>query len=282
MLGLGEPRPVRDVYAGEHWVEFLRVVDCPPPGAEVRGWVASAGWGLIPLEAEIAGYSATFSGGAPDSIGGLGVSNGDWWESLAEWGGPCPGSSRSVERLVRGSQPGDLVVVAASPPYLGAMVSDLAAACQAAKAGAGADILVMGAGVPQDLKETFPGHVSTFNSGLQRLVGGSLIGLNIRVLGEALKKAGPSRTRMQAWVQKSGAKYPAGPGPLRVRADDLHVARFISDRLDEDPAAKASPLLREWRGRGMACEQGRFRDIYDGVIRSSPPLGDLRAGEKSP
>src|SRR5687768_1599285 len=57
--------PARDVYCGEHW-DAVRGLFGPKQSEEV--WVTSAGYGLIPADAPIVPYSATFSGGQPDSV----------------------------------------------------------------------------------------------------------------------------------------------------------------------------------------------------------------------
>jgi len=273
MGGDDEPTPLRDVYAGEHWVEFLRVVTSRHGDETVQGWVASAGYGLVPLESRVVGYGATFSPGSADSVLRLGMTGVDWWKSLSTWEGPHPGTPRTVREIVERGNVGDLVVVSASPHYLGAMTRDLRAAVETAMEGGVADVLVMGSKVPTDLSRAYSNHVVQFGSGLQRLVGGSRIGLNIRVLGKALGTEKVTRERIRDWVARANAEFPVLPGPDRDRADDGAVSEFIALRLREDPGLKASPLLREWRDAGRACEQGRFGRIYRQVAQEVADLG---------
>lgn len=262
LSGTDQRTPVRDTYAGEHWVEFLRVVDSRPEAGAVQGWIASAGYGLVPLDSAVVGYAATFSPGSADSVARLGPTGVDWWRSLASWDGPHPGSPRTIRGVVQNAAVGELVVVTASPNYLHAMSEDLLAAMKVSEAGHAADLLVMGTKLPSNLSTAHPDHVVQFGSGLQRLVGGSRIGLNIRVLAKALEEAGGTRDRIRDWVTSANAQYPVLPAPDRDRADDGTVAKFIASRLREAPGIKASPLLREWRDAGKACEQGRFGKIY--------------------
>jgi len=268
-----ESRPVREVYAGEHWVEFLRVVESWQGDETVKGWVASAGYGLIPLDSSVVGYAATFSPGSEDSVVRLGMNGVDWWESLSTWEGPNPGSARTVRAIVERGNVGDLVVVTASPHYLGAMAKDLQSALEIAADARAADLLVMGSRVPSDLGRRYPDHVVQFGGGLQRLVGGSRIGLNIRVLAEALKAGKVTREDIRDWVAASSANFPLLPGPDRDRADDGAVSAFIAERLREDARLKATPLLREWRDAGRACEQGRFGRIYRRVVEEMSESG---------
>jgi len=281
LLG-GEPIPLRDLYAGEHWVEFLRIVDSSPRGSEIVGWVASAGCGLLPLHAEVPSYNATFSPGYPDSIGATGLSGWEWWQSLTRWEGLSPGSPRSIREIVERSACTDLVLVVASPTYLGAMRRDLQEACAVSASGVGAGLLIMGTGVPMALAEGFPQTVVTFNSGLQGLVGGSRIGLNIRVLSAALHRIDASKEAVRDWIGEMGRRYPAIQGPERNRVDDEAIARFIRARIAKQPGLRPSPLLREWRDQGMACEQARFGEIYRRIVTASEDrvAPDLSGGNR--
>ena len=95
---------------------------------DIRIWVCSAGYGLVPLSGRIHPYSATFSAGHPDSVSrDLTVADGLhalWWELLAQWEGPAPGTPRSIAALAE-SFPDDLLLVVMSETYLTATALDL-------------------------------------------------------------------------------------------------------------------------------------------------------------
>src|SRR4051794_16593732 len=60
--------PARELYAGEHW-DIARNLPAAASGfVHPMLWVASAGWGLIPADAMIRPYSATFSARHLDSV----------------------------------------------------------------------------------------------------------------------------------------------------------------------------------------------------------------------
>ena len=63
-------RPAAELYAGDHW-SVIR--ELPGLGAKdgltVRLWVASAGYGLVPADAPLRSYAATFTPGHADSVG---------------------------------------------------------------------------------------------------------------------------------------------------------------------------------------------------------------------
>src|SRR2546423_14228942 len=60
----GERIPVRDLYRGNHWsiVKSLEA-EAANVGVEATLWVASAGYGLLSMEAQVHPYAATFSKG---------------------------------------------------------------------------------------------------------------------------------------------------------------------------------------------------------------------------
>jgi hypothetical protein len=104
-------------------------------GYDVRVWICSAGYGLVPLASRLAPYSATFGMGHPDSIcGGKRAAAARemiriWWGLLGAWEGPAPGSPRTIADLARTSPRCPLVVVA-SENYLDAVRTDLGEAVQ--------------------------------------------------------------------------------------------------------------------------------------------------------
>src|SRR5437867_843027 len=81
--GSEETLPAVDLYAGDHWsvARSLETV-AVARGLEARVWIASAGYGLIPLRGLVRAYSATFSPGHADSVAA--ESNGSDPAGLAE------------------------------------------------------------------------------------------------------------------------------------------------------------------------------------------------------
>src|SRR5512132_4121876 len=49
-----------DLYAGEHWTIVRSLPDLSSNTENVRLWVCSAGYGLVPVDAQIRPYAATF------------------------------------------------------------------------------------------------------------------------------------------------------------------------------------------------------------------------------
>lgn len=57
--------------------------------------------------------------------------------------------------------------------------------------------------------------------------------------------------------------------PQRIAMSDEEVSLFIQETLGRRPEMRASPLLRELRDSGRACEQKRFGRLYREVQEQS-------------
>jgi hypothetical protein len=62
---------------------------------------------------------------------------------------------------------------------------------------------------------------------------------------------------------------PKASMPEREAVSDNVVIAFIRQMLTSSPNAKHSALLRVFREGGHACEQKRFRSLYQDVFRSN-------------
>ena len=101
-----ESLPALELYAGDHWtvVKSLEGVAIAR-GLDPRVWIASAGYGLIPLRGAVRPYSATFAANHPDSVA-AGAKRGDprglaqqWWAALSLWRRGGTGMPRSLRAL---------------------------------------------------------------------------------------------------------------------------------------------------------------------------------------
>src|SRR5205823_12793118 len=102
-------------------------------GHRARLWIASAGYGLMPLRGAVRAYAATFASGHPDSVvvdgngGDARALAQQWWAALSLWRRGDTGMPRSL-RAVAAQEPNAALLVAASPDYLRAASGDLEAA----------------------------------------------------------------------------------------------------------------------------------------------------------
>jgi hypothetical protein len=262
----GDLLPAASLYAGDHWsVVRSMQEDTAGSGRRVNVWVCSAGYGLIPLEAKVAAYAATFAPNHPDSVtrgernGKASAARRAWWSALAAWPGPAPGSPRRIADLVSGRKD-CLLLVAASPHYLDAVTDDLE---QAAEMLGPTRLSIFSAGA--DSHPSLDRYCIPCDGRLQNVLGGSLISLNCRCLRYALGQLSESATDLSDLPRKFARllqKQPQLKRPQRTPLSDEAVCAFIEEALSADRGVRPTPLLRRLRESGQACEHARFGAMF--------------------
>jgi hypothetical protein len=259
-----ETLPAREMYAGEHW-DIARNLPAAASGfARPTLWVASAGWGLIPVDAPIRPYSATFSPRHLDSVAANKSGTQAWWDALATWVGPTAGVARSLTALVA-DHPRDRVLLVLSAPYLAACSADLRVALKSAHDG---QISIIAAGARPE-PELGVAHLPA-DARLQRHVGGSRGSLNVRVAKQILTAGRSDHAAMSDYLRRQLAAAPTLISYERQRLSDRDLLAFIRARLATDPTVSRTRLLRELRDAGMACEQTRFANLFSSTEGSKP------------
>lgn len=263
--GSGETRAARDLYAGPYWSV---VRDLPnvaaTAGLEAKLWVASAGYGLVPGDAVLHGYSATFRSGVADSV----PSRMDahpfpkqltgWWKALASWHGPTRGTPRSLHRLA--VIEGEAIVVLASPRYVQAMEDDLRLAAEIL----GDQLLIVTSHDPGP-DDALTANIVPSQESLIGHVAGARPALHARVarhILEHIREHPLSARSLRARYTRLGNRSEYVRPPGREPMADEEVRHFIRRELGADPYLTHSRLLRVLRDRGRACEQKRFRSLF--------------------
>lgn len=260
-----------DLYGGEHWVWSLKTRQAlETRSRRVQLWVASAGYGLVSGDAQLKPYSATFAGGAPDSVTRelpSGWSRVDflaaWWSGLGGFKGPDSGAPRLVAELAR-ADPSAAVVVVGSPDYVRALEPDLRLAARALATPSRLVIFsnhrLEGGSLAENLVPV--------DERARAVVGGTMQGLNARVAAHLLDglsghavDVGLLRARFEQMVEHTSKPLK----PQRPQIDDVVVVEFIRAELKKNPNARQTALLAELRRSGSACEQGRFRRLFHQV-----------------
>jgi hypothetical protein len=267
-------RAARELYAGDLWTVSMDLVRAAQAsGFDARLWVASAGYGLVPAEAQLRAYAATFTPGHADPVvepGAEGARRAPraWWDAARAWwarlsreAGPSPNAPRSVADLVR-SSPGAKVFVVASPRYLGAMEDDLR---EASHALADLDDLLLVSSEPGPSDAALREHFIPSVAALQPVVGGARMALHARVGRRILEEAAERGLKVSA-VRERLAELTRSAPPLerydRTPLVDDAVRSYIRHELDAAPGVTHTRLLRKLRSSGRACEQGRFRTLF--------------------
>ncbi|MFV8752220.1 hypothetical protein ACNOYE_16860 [Nannocystaceae bacterium ST9] len=251
----------RDLYGGEHWRLVLDLEEQLSREHDVRLWVASAGYGLMPADAELRPYSATFTPNTRDSVAQ--DANPDllrpWWKSL------CKAHGHTLEDLAREAT---ALVVIASSKYVRAMSEDLE--CALAELPDDGLVLFSGAG---SVEEALAPSLVKVDARVQVALGGpdslrgTKQGLAARTAQTLLAASNwpPRASPIKAAYNRLVTDHEPPAVPQRERHDDQAVLEFIEAQLREDPRLGWTPLLRRWRASGQACEQKRFRGLFRSV-----------------
>lgn len=261
--------PASDLYVGDHWTVCLSLpAIARSKGFEPRLWIASAGYGLISADTTVRPYSATFASGQPDTV----VASGErpeglrtWWGLLGARRGPGAAAPRTVAALVR-SAPHTNVILVCSPEYLRALRDDVANAIDEMASREQFLIVTSPTGVPHELEPfAIPSAAP-----LRGYVGGALPSLHARVARKILAESRGAVLAAPALRARYGAllaRAPELPRYDRTRMNDREVRRFILEQLRRHPSISHTPALRTLRDGGRACEQVRFRSLFQEVCR---------------
>lgn len=264
--------PAADLYGGDHWT----VAKTLPSVAEAGGfrahlWVASAGYGLVPADAPLHSYSATFAGGHPDSVL---VSSTDgavqsdfarrWWARLSQMPGPLRRAPRTIAGIVR-SDPRASILVVGSPDYMAAMEDDLISAIAEAS---NPDRIIVISTQGRFARGVLGQHLIPSDARLQARVGGARTSLHARVARKILEEVNEwvlGAELLQAHYRRVLASSADAPTFDRTRLTDQQVERFIRAELRRSPDTSCTRALRALRDGGQACEQSRFKSLFHRV-----------------
>jgi hypothetical protein len=101
------------------------------------------------------------------------------------------------------------------------------------------------------------------------IVGGSLPSLHARVARDIIlgsRKYGLRAPELQARYRKLIASSDYAGMPQRENATDAEVLAFAHKVLKGRPGLTHTPALRMWRDGGRACEQKRFKRLFQEVV----------------
>lgn len=267
---VGDSISPRSLYAGDHWAVAKSLGDLAKPSEQILVWVISAGYGLLPLDALIQPYSATFSTRHPDTVVlpreatkvDPPADKRAWWNALINlnWDREKP---IAISDLAA-EYPDSPMLIAASANYLHAVQDDLRNTRDLMNDTSLLAIMSAGTEALGDLTE----HLIPSDARLQPLVGGVLRSLNVRLLRYALESARrnpPTLPLISRRFQKLLDDAPDRPKYDRTPMSDDDVRRFVKKAIRKNGSATQSGLLRELRDSGKACEQGRFRTLFKEV-----------------
>jgi len=271
--------PAESLYAGDHWQVVRSLARAAPSNITVQTWVCSAGYGLVRLSTPIRPYAATFASGHPDAVAprGLGYTAADWWRLLAMW---CPDGASGPRTLadLAAVSPADFILVVLSGAYVAPLSVDLAAAARVIHESDHLAIISAGARPRNALLQC----IVPASGRLKAALGGAMQSLNARIARRAIEDVAawfPSRAALASLTRSWLSTAPVVQPYDRQRVDDDAVRTYIRARLDQNPRATHTSLLRTLRESGRACEQARFATLFRDVQTA---IGDGRELELIP
>lgn len=261
-----------DLYRGQHWAVVRELPDVArATGYRADLWVASAGYGLVAVDAQVRPYSATFTASEKDSIWRPG--DGDrrtalraWWNGLQEMPGPAAGAPRSLTALATMGSNAVLLVIA-SPAYLLAMADDLAGARARL---ADPQHLIVISSRHSSLPKWLEPHLVRSEAPLSKVLGGARGSLHARTARRVLQEAAEVPLRANVLVphyERLLSSVEGATDPARLKLADDEVLRFIHQAIAGNQNLSCTAALRMLRNTGQACEQRRFAGLYAEVRR---------------
>ncbi len=261
------PCPAQELYAGDAWRVALELPQVASRfGYTAHLWIASAGYGLIPSQALVRPYSATFTRSQSDSVlpqkptQPAAPSLRQWWKSLASEAGPVPGAPRSLQQLAEHA-PHARILVIASPHYIAALEEDLTRAAGSLQRPG--QLLIISAPSPRAPGALSPHWIpSTAHHQAHLRLGGVLASLHVRVARDVLARgleldAASVRGYYESLIDRSTPLVRA----KRATMTDDDVRDFIA-RAMHTGTISCTAALRALRTSGRACEQQRFKRLF--------------------
>jgi hypothetical protein len=231
-------------------------------GYSARLWVISAGYGLVPVEATLSSYSATFAFGHDDSVGADPSALSAWWRSLSSRIVAGSSAPRTFALLMK-QHPHDIFLVIGSPNYLAAVEQDLISG--ATSNHRRVRLLVVSSAGGSRARALRP-FVIVSGADLQKTVGGARASLHARVARLIVTEAGSHGFELET-VRSVCERYRRRGGTeravsQRARQSDEAVRTYIREALSISGEFAYTTLLRRLRAAGLACEMRRFKKLY--------------------
>ena len=254
--------PAADLYAGDAW-QIIK------PFAKTHGlWIASAGFGLVNSQTLLCSYSATFTKKHPDSVlskvspDRVASQSSTWWAELGKW----RKRGQSVQTIVDLAKchPHGSILVVLSPEYVRALEQDLRSAREFLSDPMRLVIISSGARKTGDLAD----HFLPCDARLQTHLNGGRASLNARIARKVISEMAPDELHMGALKKKFIQLLESSPKVVvhkRLPMNDQSVLSFIRKQLRHNPRWSHSRLLTMLRVEGHACEQSRFKRLFQKV-----------------
>ena len=256
-------RAAVDLYAGANWNIVKNTISQLP---QIELWIVSAGYGLIRSDTEIESYQATFQSDSDNYVGkdyeesGIYDSDQVWWSKLNEWKGPVEEMERSFKSLLL-NNPDTPIMISLSRKYFNAVSNDLKTAIEHFPQREKLFLLASGT-LPERL---VPFHIP-IHSRYTRKFNNTTYTINFRTASEILTNFDSHKfdfPTVRQIIAKDFETLSDLETYKRKPGTDSEILKIIDDLKKVTPNHSHSRLLRIFRDHGYACEQSRFRDLYN-------------------
>jgi hypothetical protein len=250
--------PALDMYQGEYW----SVVKGISANKGVRVFVLSAGLGIFEVNKLIPSYGATFTHGCADSIAEIDKSLNPF-ETCRRWfvmrSNHLRDTYGGIDYLkVFGNYP---TIFCLGKSYMQIIADDLSEFDLAIKE----KIILMGS-KPNGANGL---NVIDTPGKLRLTLGGTLSTVSVRTLRDLLSVVDTSASpnsifkSMRDYSTEINRMTADLPKYNRAQLNDFEVTAFITSELSANNTCSSATLLRKLRDSGFACEQNRFKKIFN-------------------
>jgi hypothetical protein len=256
-----------NLYSGDQWyvIRSLKAQTDNSPTI-LKIYIISAGYGLVSFDSPLIPYAATFAAGHKDSIlshcsiSNAKVTRSIWWRLLAEWCGPERNQPRTMRQVVEINLEARNIIVA-SGTYLDAISDELKEVVEHSNP---KSLGIISASAPQ--KDWLKPYLFPCDVRLRPLVGGSNHSLNIRLAKWMILKKFDGNSldfnQIRTWLSNHLKTVDKIESPKRENMPDDDIMNFILEKINYNHKLRPTPLLREFREAGFACEQKRFASLF--------------------
>jgi hypothetical protein len=173
------------------------------------------------------------------------------------------------------------LLISVSEPYAAALSEDVRAAAARLPDRVG----VVSIGSNNESRSTTGAPLAALmlpgDARLKAVVGGAMQSLNVRITQKMVAEMPSWFPSLRRLANLTTSWLDAAPPTVvydRVKLSDEAVRQFILDALRSDPTASHTALLRRLRDDGHACEQSRFRALFQETVLLGSAGGQRQLG----
>lgn len=254
-----------ELYIGDHWAVARGIPTLMAErGLTIRLWICSAGYGLVQSDSLLKSYQATFTPGSADYVAiharDRSAAIRSWWlgVSSVRLNGE-EDAPRTLAQLAD-MQPRIPILLALSVDYLDAVADDLQEVLSRPFFKEHLSIISCGAAAQ---RRAWAHNLLPCDGLMSGALGGTMTSVNVRVARHLLSYSyGSVPTVERLATLARSIPRAALAFPERQPCSDKQILAFIRKALRRSPVPSRSRVLREFRDAGLACEQGRFANLY--------------------